>query len=51
MEKNLAKEMARMNIIDKRKTRDIEKICKESDELNELKTKIAAAYLNKERSA
>ena len=51
MEKDLAKEMARMNIADTRKRRDVEKICAESDELNELKAKIAAAYLNKERSA
>ena len=51
MEKNLAKEMARMKIVDEKKKREIEKICMESDELKELQAKIKAAYLNKERSA
>ena len=51
MEKGLAKEMARMRISDSKKQREIEKICVEADELKELKAKIAAAYLNKERSA
>lgn len=51
MEKDLAKEMARMNIVAQKKKREIEKICAESDELKELKAKIASAYLNKERSA
>jgi len=51
MEKNLAKEMARMKIVDEKKKREIEKICAESDELKELQAKIKSAYLNKERSA
>jgi hypothetical protein len=51
MEMNLAKEMARMKIVDEKKKREIEKICAESDELKELQMKIKAAYLNKERSA
>ena len=51
MEKNLAKEMARMRIVDEKKKREIEKICNESDELKELQAKIKSAYLNKERSA
>lgn len=51
MEKNLAREMARMKITDEKKKREIEKICAESDELKELQSKIKAAYLNKERSA
>jgi hypothetical protein len=51
MEKNLAREMARMKITDEKKKREIEKICAESDELKELQAKIKAAYLNKERSA
>ena len=51
MEKNLAKEMARMRITDEKKKREIEKVCAESDELKELQDKIKSAYLNKERSA
>ncbi len=51
MEKNLAKEMARMKIVDEQKKREMEKICAESEELKELQAKIRAAYLNKERAA
>jgi hypothetical protein len=51
MEANLAKEMARMKIIDEKKKREIEKICGQSEELKELQLKIKAAYLNKERAA
>jgi len=51
MEKDLAKEMARMRIMDEKKKREVEKICADSDELKELQDKIKSAYLNKERSA
>ena len=51
MEQKLAQEMSKMKITDERKKREIEKICKESDELKELQGKITAAYLNKERTA
>ena len=51
MEQNLAREMARMKIVDEKKKREIEKICSESEELKELQNKIKCAYLNKERSA
>lgn len=51
MEKNLAREMARMKITDEKKRREVEKVCAESDELKELQAKIKAAYLNKERAA
>lgn len=51
MELKLAQEMSKMKIVDERKKREIEKICKESDELKELQAKITAAYLNKERTA
>ena len=51
MEQKLAQEMSKMKIVDERKRREIEKICKESDELKELQSKITAAYLNKERTA
>ena len=51
MEHNLAKEMARMKIIDEKKKREVEKYCAESDELKELQAKIKQAYLNKERTA
>ncbi len=36
MESNLAKEMARMKIVDEKRKREIEKICSESEELKEL---------------
>ena len=51
MEQQLAKEMARMKIVDEKKKREIEKVCAESEELKELQAKIKSAYLNKERSA
>ena len=51
MEQNLAKEMARMKIVDEKKKREIEKICGSSEELKELQLKIKSAYLNKERAA
>lgn len=51
MDHNLAKEMARMKIVDEKRKREIEKICSESEELKELQAKIKQAYLNKERSA
>jgi len=51
MEAALAKEMARMKIAEAKKQREIEKIALESDEIKELKQKIEAARLNKERSA
>ena len=51
MEQNLAKEMARMKIVDEKKKREIEKICSQSEELKELQLKIKSAYLNKERAA
>jgi hypothetical protein len=51
MDQNLAKEMARLKIVDEKRRREIEKICAESEELKELQNKIKQAYLNKERSA
>jgi hypothetical protein len=51
MERNLAKEMARLKIDDDIKRREFEKICAGSEELKELQAKIQAAYLNKQRSA
>lgn len=36
MEKNLAREMAKMKITDEKKKREIEKVCFESDELKVL---------------
>ena len=51
MEKDLAREMAKMKITDEKRKREVEKVCVESDELKELQGKIRAAYLNKERSA
>ena len=50
MEQGLAREMARMKVIDERKRREVEKLCSESEELKLLQDKIKAAYLNKERN-
>jgi hypothetical protein len=36
MEKNLAREMAKMKIGDEKKKREVEKVCFESDELKTL---------------
>lgn len=36
MERNLAREMARMKITDEKKKREVEKVCVESDELKVL---------------
>lgn len=51
MERNLAREMQKLKVVDEKKQREIEKACAESDELKELQQKIRAAYLNKERAA
>ena len=51
MERNLAREMQKLKVVDEKKQREIEKACAESDELKELQQKIRSAYLNKERSA
>jgi hypothetical protein len=49
MEEQLARELAKMRIIDDRRQKEIQKICAESLEIKELQSKINAAYLNKER--
>ena len=51
MERNLAREMQKLKVVDEKKQREIEKACAESDELKELQQKIRSAYLNKERAA
>jgi hypothetical protein len=51
MEESLAREMAKMKVSGDRQTREVEKICKESDEIKELQARINAAYLNKERGS
>jgi hypothetical protein len=51
VELELAKELQRQKVERERQSRDIEKICGDSEELKELKEKIRLAYLNKERSA
>ena len=50
MEESLAREMARMKREREKQSKEIEKICGESEELKELQQKIKAAYLNKERA-
>ena len=49
VEENLAKELARRKAERERDTRDLLKVCEESDDLKRLKDKINQAYLNKER--
>ncbi len=49
MEEQLARQMARMKITNERETKEVTKICEESDEIKELQAKIRQAYLNKER--
>ena len=51
MEESLAREMANLKINDDRKGREADMVFAASDELNELKARIAHAKLNKERSA
>lgn len=51
IEDQLAKEMARLKIEDSRKTKEVERICAQSEELKQLQAKIMAAYQNKERAA
>jgi hypothetical protein len=51
IEDQLAREMARLKIEDARKTKEIERICAQSEELKQLQAKIMAAYQNKERAA
>jgi len=48
IEEQLARQMATMKIHQTRTTKEIEKICSESDEIKALKEKINNAYLNKE---
>lgn len=43
--------MARLKIEDARKTKEVERICAQSEELKQLQAKIMAAYQNKERAA
>jgi galactitol-specific phosphotransferase system IIB component len=42
--------MAKMKIEEERRKRELEKVVMESEEIKELKAKIQAANLNKERS-
>ena len=49
MEEQLARQMARMKMTDERVTKEVAKVCDESDEIKALKEKINQAYLNKER--
>ena len=50
MEKNLAEAIRGLKMEDSRKKRELEKVAMESEEIKELKAKIKAAALNKERS-
>ena len=51
MEEQLARELAKMRIVDDRRQKEIQKICAESEEIKELQARINAAYLNKERGS
>lgn len=51
IEGQIAKELQRQKGQEEAQRRQIEKILAESDEIRQFKSKIKAAYLNKERSA
>ena len=51
LEEKMAKELQRLKLERESKQREIEKICAESEEIRQLKEKIKAAYINKERTA
>lgn len=51
MEEQLARELAKMRIVDDRRQKEVQKICAESEEIKELQARINAAYLNKERGS
>ena len=51
MEESLAREMARMKMEREKQSREVDKICVESEDLKALQLKIKAAYLNKERAS
>lgn len=51
IEEKMARELQRMKLENEAKQREIEKICAESEEIRQLKEKIKAAYVSKERAA
>jgi hypothetical protein len=51
LELKMAKELQRLKYENESRQREAEKICAESEEIRQLKEKIKAAYLNKERTA
>jgi hypothetical protein len=51
IEEQLARQMAQMKIQTTRTTKEVGRICSDSDEIKALKEKINNAYLNKERIA
>jgi hypothetical protein len=51
IEEKLARQMANMRISNVRNQKEVEMICKESEEIKALKEKINNAYMNKERIA
>lgn len=50
-EETLARELQKRKLQSEAKQREVDKIFKESEELNKLKQKINIGYINKERSA
>lgn len=51
IEEKMARELQKMKLDNDARTREVEKICAESDEIRQLKDKIKAAYISKERAA
>jgi len=51
IEEKMARELQRMKVENESKQKEIEKICTESEEIRQLKEKIKAAYVSKERAA
>jgi len=51
IEEKMARELQKMKLGNEAKQKEIEKICTESEEIRQLKEKIKAAYVSKERAA
>ena len=51
IEEKMARELQKMKLDNEARSREVEKICAESEEIRQLKEKIKAAYVSKERAA
>lgn len=51
IEEKMARELQKMKLGNEAKQKEVEKVCAESEEIRQLKEKIKAAYVSKERAA